>query len=166
MKLCNKSIGTSWMRMSFTPVCRSSILWKRRSANSARLKWGRKSVPLDGFVVTTAGATMLKTQIGVPFKPRSVVSSRPLTKTVFFSFRPIRAASYHFISSKNFNWNAPGISLPRISVTGQQLPTARYVSAFIHRDLGYHDHAVTVFLPAFGQLIDHDMASVADTKGV
>jgi hypothetical protein len=58
------------------------------------------------------------------------------------------------------------ISLPRISVTGEQLPTARYISSTIHRDLGFHDHAVTVFLPAFGQLIDHDMASGAETKGV
>lgn len=61
--------------------------------------------------------------------------------------------------------NKKGISLPRISVTGEQLPTARYVSSYVHRDLGYHDHAVTVFLPAFGQLIDHDMASGAETKG-
>lgn len=58
-----------------------------------------------------------------------------------------------------------GVSLPRISVTGDQLPTARFVSTFIHRDLGFHDHAVTVFLPAFGQLIDHDMALGAETKG-
>lgn len=33
-----------------------------------------------------------------------------------------------------------------------------------HRDLGYHDHAVTVFLPAFGQLIDHDMALGGESK--
>ncbi|EFX81607.1 hypothetical protein DAPPUDRAFT_317231 [Daphnia pulex] len=59
---------------------------------------------------------------------------------------------------------ADDISLPRISVTGEQLPTARYISSTIHRDLGFHDHAVTVFLPAFGQLIDHDMASGAETK--
>lgn len=58
------------------------------------------------------------------------------------------------------------ISMPRISVTGEQLPTARYISSTIHRDLGYHDHAVTVFLPAFGQLIDHDMAAGAETKGM
>lgn len=56
--------------------------------------------------------------------------------------------------------------MPRISVTGEQLPTARYISSTIHRDLGYHDHAVTVFLPAFGQLIDHDMAAGAETKGM
>lgn len=59
---------------------------------------------------------------------------------------------------------ADDISMPRISVTGEQLPTARYISSTIHRDLGYHDHAVTVFLPAFGQLIDHDMAAGAETK--
>ena len=55
------------------------------------------------------------------------------------------------------------MSLPRESVTGSQLPTARFVSANAHRDLGLHDHAVTVFLPAWGQLIDHDMAQGAES---
>ena len=62
--------------------------------------------------------------------------------------------------------NTTGISFPLISVTGQQLPPARLVSAFIHRDLGFHDHAVTLYLPAFGQLIDHDMVFSGETKGV
>jgi hypothetical protein len=71
-------------------------------------------------------------------------------------------ASFNYCYEINPNAD---ISLPRISVTGEQLPTARYISSTIHRDLGFHDHAVTVFLPAFGQLIDHDMASGAETKG-
>ena len=62
--------------------------------------------------------------------------------------------------------NTTGISFPLISVTGQQLPPARLVSVFIHRDLGFHDHAVTLYLPAFGQLIDHDMVFSGETKGV
>ncbi|XP_046631027.1 peroxidase-like isoform X2 [Daphnia pulicaria] len=59
---------------------------------------------------------------------------------------------------------ADGISEPRISVTGKELPTARYVSAINHRDFGFHDHAVTVYLPAWGQLIDHDMTMGAESK--
>jgi peroxidase len=55
------------------------------------------------------------------------------------------------------------VSVPRISVTGQPLPSARIVSAMVHRDLGYHDQAITTFLPAWGQMIDHDMARGADT---
>lgn len=31
--------------------------------------------------------------------------------------------------------------------------------------MGYHDHAITVFLPAFGQLLDHDLTRGADSKG-
>jgi hypothetical protein len=31
--------------------------------------------------------------------------------------------------------------------------------------MGYHDHAVTVFLISWGQAIDHDMTFTADTKG-
>lgn len=58
-----------------------------------------------------------------------------------------------------------GVSAPRVSVSGQPLPTARLVSSVNHKDLGFHDHAVTVYLPAWGQLIDHDMALGAETKG-
>ena len=60
---------------------------------------------------------------------------------------------------------ADGVSAPRASVTGQDLPTTRYISAVHHRDMGYHDHAVTVFLISWGQAIDHDMTFTADTKG-
>ena len=58
-----------------------------------------------------------------------------------------------------------GISAPRKAVGGAELPSPRYISAFHHRDMGYHDHAITVFLPAFGQLIDHDLTRGADSKG-
>jgi len=59
---------------------------------------------------------------------------------------------------------ADGISAPRKAVGGAELPSPRYISAFHHRDMGYHDHAITVFLPAFGQLIDHDLTRGADSK--
>lgn len=57
-----------------------------------------------------------------------------------------------------------GVSAPRISVTGSELPTARLVSTLTHKDMGFHDHAVTIYLPAWGQLIDHDMAMGAESK--
>lgn len=62
-------------------------------------------------------------------------------------------------------FNFLGVGEPRASVTGRELPTARLVSTLTHKDLGVHDHAVTVFLPAWGQLIDHDMAMGGETKG-
>jgi hypothetical protein len=58
-----------------------------------------------------------------------------------------------------------GISLPRVSAKGKDLPTTRHISAVHHHDMGYHDHAVTVFLISWGQAIDHDMTFTADTKG-
>ena len=58
-----------------------------------------------------------------------------------------------------------GINEPRVSASGAELPTARYVSTYNHRDMGYHDHAVTVYLPAWGQLIDHDMVQGGESKG-
>ncbi|KZS09370.1 Chorion peroxidase [Daphnia magna] len=59
---------------------------------------------------------------------------------------------------------ADGISKPRISANGKDLPTTRHISAVHHHDMGYHDHAVTVFLISWGQAIDHDMTFTADTK--
>jgi len=53
-----------------------------------------------------------------------------------------------------------------MSSKGKELPTARHISAVHHRDMGYHDHAVTVFLISWGQAIDHDMTFTADTKGI
>lgn len=50
-------------------------------------------------------------------------------------------------------------------MTGKELPTARYISGYNHGDLGYHDHAVTMYIAAWGQLIDHDMTQGAESKG-
>lgn len=83
---------------------------------------------------------------------------------IFSSFK-LKKSHPSNVNDWNLKKKNTGISLPRISVTGEQLPTARYISAFVHRDLGFHDHAVTMFLSSWGQLIDHDMASGAETKG-
>ncbi|XP_068209446.1 peroxidase-like isoform X2 [Palaemon carinicauda] len=57
---------------------------------------------------------------------------------------------------------ADGVSAPRVSsVRGGKLPNARVVSAMIHRDEGFHDHAATTFLIAWGQLMDHDFTLTA-----
>ena len=59
---------------------------------------------------------------------------------------------------------ADGISAPRASVTGFPLPSTRLVSSNLHRDEGFHDHAVTILLVAWGQFIDHDITLTSETK--
>ena len=59
---------------------------------------------------------------------------------------------------------ADGISAPRASITGYPLPSARIVSSNMHKDEGFHDHAVTILLVAWGQFIDHDITLTAETK--
>lgn len=51
---------------------------------------------------------------------------------------------------------ADGINAPRISITGHDLPLSRVVSRTIHPDEGFHDHAGTVMVIAWGQFMDHD----------
>ncbi|XP_056644513.1 peroxidase [Diorhabda sublineata] len=51
---------------------------------------------------------------------------------------------------------ADGIQAPRIGISGRQLPLARVVSRTMHPDEGYHDHAGTVMIIAWGQFMDHD----------
>nr|CAD7194069.1 unnamed protein product [Timema douglasi] len=51
---------------------------------------------------------------------------------------------------------ADGMTAPRISVTGNQLPLPRIVSRTVHPDEGFHDHAGTVMVVAWGQFMDHD----------
>ncbi|XP_078037008.1 peroxidase homolog [Augochlora pura] len=51
---------------------------------------------------------------------------------------------------------ADGLTAPRISVTGRDLPLSRIVSRTMHPDEGYHDHAGTVMVIAWGQFMDHD----------
>ncbi|XKL68847.1 hypothetical protein PGB90_006616 [Kerria lacca] len=52
---------------------------------------------------------------------------------------------------------ADGINSPRISVQGTPLPPARIVSRTMHPDEGYHEHAATIMIIAFGQFMDHDL---------
>ncbi|XP_076252124.1 peroxidase homolog [Rhynchophorus ferrugineus] len=56
---------------------------------------------------------------------------------------------------------ADGMSEPRISVTGGPLPGSRIVSRTMHADHGYHDHAGTVMIIAWGQFMDHDYTLTA-----
>ncbi|XP_071515690.1 salivary peroxidase/catechol oxidase isoform X1 [Panulirus ornatus] len=54
-----------------------------------------------------------------------------------------------------------GLSAPRVSHDGTELPNPRKVSATIHRDDGFHDHAATLILVAWGQMMDHDFTLTA-----
>ncbi|XP_011642719.1 uncharacterized protein LOC105430734 isoform X1 [Pogonomyrmex barbatus] len=56
---------------------------------------------------------------------------------------------------------ADGLTAPRISVTGHDLPLSRVVSRTMHPDEGYHDHAGTVMVIAWGQFMDHDYTLTA-----
>nr|CAI5860681.1 unnamed protein product [Callosobruchus analis] len=49
-----------------------------------------------------------------------------------------------------------GMHSPRISGSGRALPPSRVVSRTMHPDEGFHDHAGTVMIIAWGQFIDHD----------
>lgn len=57
------------------------------------------------------------------------------------------------------------MSAPRISVTGKDLPLSRVVSRTMHPDEGYHDHAGTVMVIAWGQFMDHDYTLTATPLG-
>jgi peroxidase len=52
---------------------------------------------------------------------------------------------------------ADGIQAPRISVTGQELPSARLVSTRLARDLDNPDSNYAVMVMPFGQFVDHDL---------
>ncbi|XP_070516525.1 uncharacterized protein Cysu, partial [Cardiocondyla obscurior] len=56
---------------------------------------------------------------------------------------------------------ADGLTAPRISITGRNLPLSRVVSRTMHPDEGYHDHAGTVMVIAWGQFMDHDYTLTA-----
>ncbi|KAI1290314.1 Chorion peroxidase [Halotydeus destructor] len=58
---------------------------------------------------------------------------------------------------------ADGISVPRASNSGAELPSARVVSFVVHHDISERDVHVTSALIAFGQLIDHDMTLAVPT---
>ncbi|XP_014219050.1 peroxidase [Copidosoma floridanum] len=54
-----------------------------------------------------------------------------------------------------------GMNAPRVSVTGRDLPLSRVVSRTIHPDEGFHDHAGTIMVIAWGQFMDHDYTLTA-----
>ena len=54
--------------------------------------------------------------------------------------------------------------IPCVTFQGAPLPSARTVSSSVHQDKGFHDHAVTIMLIAWGQFIDHDITLTSETK--
>lgn len=70
--------------------------------------------------------------------------------------------SHHRFLTPDF---ADGISAPRASFYAhEELPNPRQISTAIHEDEGFHDHAVTMILVAWGQYIDHDVTFTAETR--
>uniref|UniRef100_A0A182QP98 Uncharacterized protein n=1 Tax=Anopheles farauti TaxID=69004 RepID=A0A182QP98_9DIPT len=59
-----------------------------------------------------------------------------------------------------------GISSPRSSVDGSELPSARQVSLDVHRPSYHSDPNFTVMLAVWGQFLDHDITSTALNQGV
>uniref|UniRef100_A0A182P084 Chorion peroxidase n=1 Tax=Anopheles epiroticus TaxID=199890 RepID=A0A182P084_9DIPT len=59
-----------------------------------------------------------------------------------------------------------GISTPRASVDGSELPSARQVSLEIHRPSYHSDPNFSVMLAVWGQFLDHDITSTALNQGV
>lgn len=57
------------------------------------------------------------------------------------------------------------MTAPRISVTGNGLPASRVVSRTMHPDEGFHDHAGTIMVIAWGQFMDHDYTLTATPLG-
>lgn len=60
---------------------------------------------------------------------------------------------------------ADGINSPRIAHHGKDLPLSRVVSRTMHPDEGFHDHAGTVMVIAWGQFMDHDYTLTATPLG-
>ena len=59
-----------------------------------------------------------------------------------------------------------GMSAPKVSsLNNRDLPIARVVSRTMHPDEGYHEHAATVMLVAFGQFMDHDFTLMGTPAG-
>lgn len=66
---------------------------------------------------------------------------------------------HHRFLSPDFS---DGISAPKVSYYGggAELPSPRVVSTAAHNDQGFHDHAVTTMLLAWGQFIDHGKRAI------
>ncbi|XP_062557613.1 chorion peroxidase [Armigeres subalbatus] len=59
-----------------------------------------------------------------------------------------------------------GVSSPRETVDGKELPSARQVSLDIHRPSYHTDPNFSVMLAVWGQFLDHDITSTALNQGV
>ncbi|XP_053658081.1 chorion peroxidase [Anopheles marshallii] len=59
-----------------------------------------------------------------------------------------------------------GISAPRTSIAGTELPSARQISLEIHRPSYHSDPNFSVMLAVWGQFLDHDITSTALNQGV
>jgi peroxidase len=60
---------------------------------------------------------------------------------------------------------ADGISIPRKSHDGSELPSARQISLEVHRPSYHSDYNFTVMLAVWGQFLDHDITSTALNQG-
>nr|ASK06160.1 haem peroxidase [Nilaparvata lugens] len=60
---------------------------------------------------------------------------------------------------------ADGVSAPRKSMSGAELPSAREVSVVIHRPEYRDDPKFTVMLAVWGQFLDHDISATALSQG-
>lgn len=56
---------------------------------------------------------------------------------------------------------ADGLSLPRASVTGQPLPSARLITSKVHVDVEEPSHDYSILFADWGQLLNHDITRVA-----
>lgn len=59
-----------------------------------------------------------------------------------------------------------GVSSPRESTEGKELPSARQVSLDIHRPSYHNDPNFSVMLAVWGQFLDHDITATALNQGV
>jgi hypothetical protein len=58
-----------------------------------------------------------------------------------------------------------GIQEPRRTVTGDPLPNPRVLSSLIHRSLNAPSSKFSLMLMQWGQFLDHDVTSTAQTRG-
>lgn len=71
----------------------------------------------------------------------------------------------HIYVTINMYHSVSGISEPKKSVDGGDLPSARIVSFMMHHDVSEHHSHINILLVFWGQMIDHDMTLAAQTLG-
>lgn len=59
-----------------------------------------------------------------------------------------------------------GISTPRLSSTGQELPSSRLISNLVHPEDALPERGVSLFFVGWGQFLAHDTLSAAETTGI